>query len=290
MSLRPPSPVPLPSPLPLLDRVVLRSVQRLVPAAERRDWLRSWQAELWYMHHCKPSRRLGILRFALDLPTGLALDAFWLRTHSLRRSFSGTPILCVSSLFALCLLSFVISLASYGGWHALALHLGHQVEHCLVAGPLVLFVSFVIASSSRVKLSSRKSAVRWINHQLFFALKTSLVLLLMFLLSVDVVRPIYVPLPSGADLFQIFFFVLFALTALRWSFHDQEQRCKHCLCSLATPARVGRPSHNLLEWNGTEQICKQGHGHLSVSEMESSWRQYSRWIEQNTAWDQTAQV
>jgi hypothetical protein len=40
---------------------------------------------------------------------------------------------------------------------------------------------------------------------------------------------------------------------------------------------VGRPSHNLLEWNGTELLCPDGHGHLSVPEMETSWCQSSRW-------------
>ena len=95
-------------------------------------------------------------------------------------------------------------------------------------------------------------------------------------------------MPHAADLLQILFFVLFALFAVRWSFHDQEQRCKHCLCSLATPARVGRPSHNLLEWTGTEQTCKWGHGRLSVPEIETSWHQYSRWIDQTPNLDHVA--
>jgi hypothetical protein len=84
--------------------------------------------------------------------------------------------------------------------------------------------------------------------------------------------------PATADFFRIYFFVLFSLIGLRWAIHDQEQRCKHCLHSLATPARVGRPSHNLLEWNGTELNCTRGHGLLSIPEMETSWCQSSRWI------------
>lgn len=31
------------------------------------------------------------------------------------------------------------------------------------------------------------------------------------------------------------------MLGLRWAIHDQQQRCKHCLHSLATPSRVGRP-------------------------------------------------
>jgi hypothetical protein len=76
----------------------------------------------------------------------------------------------------------------------------------------------------------------------------------------------------------MFAFFFFALLGLRWAIGDQEQRCKHCLRSLTTPARVGRPSHNLLEWNGTERSCKHGHGLLSIPEMETSWCRSSRWI------------
>ena len=142
-----------------------------------------------------------------------------------------------------------------------------------------------ICSVSRIELNSIPHTLRWINHLLFSAVKMTLALLMTFLLSVCLARPLYIPLPHAADLLQILFFVLFALLAVRWSFHDQEQRCKHCLCSLATPARVGRPSHNLLEWSGTEQTCRHGHGRLSIPEIETSWHQYSRWIDQSSSLD-----
>ena len=274
-----------PSSLPLFHRALLHSVQHLVPAAERDEFLRSWHAELYHMDHCVPRRRVSTVRLHIDLPFGVASDALWLRTHSLRRAFAGTPTLCIASLLALSLLSFAFAVLSYGGWHALGLYFTRQAEHCMVAVPIILFVSSAIATFSHVELNSIPHTLRWINHLLFAALKTSLALLLTFLLSVCLSRPLYIPLPHGADLLQVLFFVLFALLAVRWSFHDQEQRCKHCLCSLATPARVGRPSHNLLEWTGTEQTCKQGHGRLSIPEIETSWHQYSRWIDQSSSFD-----
>lgn len=274
-----------PSPLPAFHDALLRFVGRIVPIAERDDFLRSWHAELFHMLHCVPRRRLGTVRLHIDLPLGVTSDALWLRTNSLRRSFAGTPALCIASLLSLSLLLFGFAVVSYGGWHALGLYFTRQAEHCLVAVPIILFVSSAIASFSHVELSSIPHTLRWINHLLFAALKTSLALLLTFLLSVCLSRPLYIPLPRGADLLQILFFVLFAILAVRWSFHDQEERCKHCLCSLTTPARVGRPSHNLLEWNGTEQTCKQGHGRLSVPEIETSWHQYSRWIDQTSSFD-----
>lgn len=277
-----------PSPLPFFHRAVLRAAQRVVPFAEREDFLRTWHAELYHMLHCVPRRRLSALRLHVDLPLGVASDAAWLRTHSLRRRLEGTPALCIASLLGLSLLSFAFTVLSYGGWHALDHYFARQAEHCLVAVPIILFVSSAIASFSHVELSSFPHTLRWVNHLLFTCLKTSLVLMLTFLLSVCLSRPLYIPLPHAADLLQILFFVLFALLAVRWSFHDQEQRCKHCLCALATPARVGRPSHNLLEWTGTEQTCKQGHGRLSVPEIETSWHQYSLWIDQTSGFDHVA--
>jgi len=277
-----------PSSLPFFHRVVLRTANYIAPSDERDDFLRNWHAELYHMHHCVPRRRLSAFRLHVDLPLGVASDAVWLRTHSLRRNLEGTPTLCIVSLLGLSLLSFAFAVLTYGGWQSLGRYFTRQAEHCLVAVPIILFVSSAIASFSHVELSSIPRTLRWANHLLFASLKTSLVLLLTFLLSVCLSRPLYIPLPHAADLLQILFFVLFALLAVRWSFHDQEQRCKHCLCSLATPARVGRPSHNLLEWTGTEQTCKQGHGRLSIPEIETSWHQHSRWIEQSSGFDHVA--
>lgn len=277
-----------PTSLPPFHNAVLRTAKHIVPSAERESFLRSWNAELYHMHHCVPRRRIGALRLHIDLPFGVIADAVWLRTHSLRCSLEGTPALCIASLLSLSVLSFAFAVVSYGGWRSLSPYLIRQAEHCLVAVPIILFVSSAIASFSHVELTSIPHTLRWINHLLFAALKTSLVLLLTFLLSVCLSRPLYIPLPHAADLLQILFFVLFALIAVRWSFHDQEQRCKHCLRSLATPARVGRPSHNLLEWTGTEQTCRHGHGRLSVPEIETSWHQYSRWIDQTASFDHVA--
>ena len=97
--------------------------------------------------------------------------------------------------------------------------------------------------------------------------------------------PFY-PMHRGlSDVLQELTFVLLALVGLRWSFEDHEQRCKDCLRSLASPERVGRPSHNLLEWSGTKQICLLGHGALSSPEMISSWCERSRWSERPAGLD-----
>jgi hypothetical protein len=278
-----------PPPLPRFDRTLLRAVEKIVPTAARADWLRTWQAELWHTHHRRHNRSRNV-SVAADLSLGLACDALWLRTESWRQIFSGTAVLCLATLAALCLFSGVLTLAMAGGWRPLWPHLAEQLQHFLFAAPLVTFVSFGTASRRQAGQSFAANAIHRIRRGLFLAAKTALTLALSFLLSVDLCLPLHAFLPNTADLLQILFFVIFALIALRWVFADQEQRCQQCLRALASPARVGRPSHNLLEWNGTEQLCKQGHGLLSVPEMESSWRQSSQWVDLTPTWDQPASI
>jgi len=276
-----------PPPLPRFDRTLLRAVEKVVPDAAREDWLRTWQAELWHTHHRRGARRLG---FAADLSFGLMCDALWLRAESWRVAFGGTAVLCLATLAGLCVFSGVLTLAMGGGWRPLWPHLAAQLQYFLFAAPLVTFVSFGTASRGQAGPRAAGRAAFQIRRGLFLTTKTNLTLLLSFLLSVNLCLPLHAFLPATADLLQILFFVIFALIALRWVFADQEQRCQQCLRALASPARVGRPTYNLLEWNGTEQVCKQGHGLLSVPEMESSWRQSSQWVDLAPSWDQPASV
>jgi hypothetical protein len=278
----------LPSPLPIFDRMLLRSVEKVVPSSEREEWLQTWEAELW--HVCHRSRNRGSRSFGIiaDLSVGLTCDAVWLRTESWRRAFSGTAVLCLASLLGLCVVSALFGLVLSGGWHSFSLNLGGQFKRFLIETPLVVFVTFATSSRRHLEQHTSGKRIYWIRRQLFFAAKSALVLLSAFLLSVDVCTPIHTPLPYTSEILQIWFSVLFSLIGLRWSFHDKEQRCKQCLRALATPARVGRPSHNLLEWNGSELICKQGHGLLSVPEIETSWCQSSQWVDQKSDWGQAA--
>jgi hypothetical protein len=280
----------LPSPLPFFDRCLLRTVAKIVPAPEREEWGLTWQAELWHLHHPTRYGHSYSLGSSANLAIGLIRDALWLRTEACRRSLAGTAFLCLASLLGLCLLSTLIGLAINGSWHSLAHSLRISFERSLFAAPLIVFVAFVTASHRNIELGFASKKLDWIKRQFFLSVKTSLILLVTFLLSADICRPIHPSLPNTADLFQILFFVLFALVGLRWAFRDQEQRCKQCLHLLSTPARVGRPSHNLLEWNGTELLCKRGHGLLSIPEMESSWCQSSQWIDQSPSWGQTASM
>ncbi|HEV2619328.1 MAG TPA: hypothetical protein VGU23_05255 [Acidobacteriaceae bacterium] len=275
----------LPSPLPRFDRNLLRAA-RIVPRCEREEWSRVWHAELWHMRHRSCNRP----RAAADLSIGLFCDALWLRGESWRRILHGTAALCVGTLSGLLVVATLVALAINGDWHTLSVALAGQFRRFLVEAPLVVVVNVGITSRICTERSSRTNTSAWLMRQLFLATKMTLTLLLSFMLSADVCQPVHAVFPLSADLLQTLLFTVLALVGLRWVFRDQGQRCKQCLRSLAMPARIGRPSHNLLEWNGTELACTRGHGLLSVPEMETSWCQSSRWVEIPPGWDQPASI
>ncbi len=266
--------------LPRFDQLLLQAAGTLVPAAQRDEWHRSWQAELWHKRHrtrTAASRRT----FAIaDLALGLLLDALWLRAEDWRRALRGTALLCLVSLGSMCALSALAALALHGSSSALAADVADQFRRFLFAAPLVVFVTFAVAPRRPVEHNSRGTGVRRLRRRLFFATKSALLLLLTFLLSTTCCEPLSHTFPNTADFLQVLVFVFFAVIGLRWTLDDQERRCKYCLRVLAAPARVGRPSHNLLEWNGTEMACARGHGRLSVPELETSWCRSSEWKSQ----------
>jgi hypothetical protein len=261
----------LPSPLSRADRLLLATTQWLVPVTERDEWFRSWRAELWYRSHRPAARPAPGLSF------GVVQDALWLRIEALRQGLIGTPSLCILLLVSLLLIATIPAIVVAGGWHAFALMAAANLTRIAVEASLVAFVSLAVAVTSLEENLSGPLRLR-LKARLFFFAKMALVLLLSWMVSTDLTWPLRSFLPFTALVLQSLLFVLFGLLASRWSSLDSALRCQHCLCSLASPARVGRPSWNLLEFNGTELACKHGHGHLSIPEIETSWHQSSVWI------------
>jgi hypothetical protein len=259
--------------LPACDRVLLQVAVRLVPAAERVEWTRSWHGELW--HRRFPRR--AVTRSTMNLYPGLLRDALWLRAESHRRALAGTVLLCLISLCVSVLLAAFPLYLVLGNGRVLFSYLAANAARFIIEGSLVTVVSFATAARF-IEHSSRVSPTAQIRASLFQAVKMVLVLLIAFLFSGDITQPLHYAHPFTAELIQPQIFVVLALLALRWSFSDSEGRCKHCLRSLAMPTRVGRPSRNFLDSNGTELVCDSGHGLLSIPEMETSWRASSRWI------------
>ena len=263
----------LPSPLPTLDRLLLRLGHDLAPADDRPDWLRCWRAELWHRRH----PRSGPAHSARDLYPGLLRDALWLRTESWRRALAGTALLCLLTLALFSAFAALPLLALYDSLHATAFFLLATTPRLLVEATLVTAVGFAL-SARPIEHSAPTAHLPRLRAHLFQGAKLALLQLIAFLLSLDLTQPFHAAHPFAAEILQPQAFTLFALLALRWSFLDQDSRCRHCLRSLAAPARVGRPSWNFLDSNGTELACPDGHGLLSIPEIETSWRQSSEWI------------
>lgn len=282
------SPRALPTPLPPVDRALLRMMRFAVPPAEREEWMRSWQAELWHQHH-HASKACGLpspghtgsFHRTKGLASGLIQDALWLRTESWNRIFSGTATLCLATLALLLVISALPILVTAGNWKAFALFITHNEQRFALESILIVFVSLAASAGymeTTTLLHRGASNVSLVRRPLFFAAKTMLLLLFTFLLSTDLLQPLHAYSPITAELLQNLAFLLMALIGLRWSSQDSDGRCKQCLRSLAAPSRVGRPSHNFLEWSGTELVCRHGHGMLTIPELETSWCRSSAWI------------
>lgn len=254
------------------DQRMLRAGVALVPAADRDEWLRNWHAELWHLHDRRNHTKVH------GLYAGLLRDALWLRSESWQRSYAGTAVLCLSALTGLCAVAVLLGVATYG-WEPYRAIIASRAVRFLVESLLIVAVSFATSSSLYVDQRTSGKTLCWIRRQFFLAAKSALLLALAFLLSTDSCMPLSTHMPMTADALQVFTFELCGIVGLMWAFRDQEQRCKHCLCALSTPAQIGRPSHNLLEWTGTRRACRFGHGVFSTPEMFSSWRQHSHWAE-----------
>lgn len=259
--------------LPKTDRVVLQVALRLVPAPERAEWVRYWRAELWHYHHPRSQNT----RSASLLYSGLLGDALWLQADKQRRAFVGTALVCLLCLSSCALVSAVPLFALLGSPRRLPDYLTLNAWRFACEASLVTLVS--LARTGRlVEHTSPSAPFARIRANTFYACKVLLVLLIAFFLSCDFMQALHASHAFTAELLQPELFVILALFGLRWNFRDSGGRCKHCLRTLAIPTRVGRPSWNFLDTNGTELLCEEGHGVLSIPEMETSWRQSSRWI------------
>jgi hypothetical protein len=114
---------------------------------------------------------------------------------------------------------------------------------------------------------------------LFLAAKTLLILPIVIFGSLDLGS-------LGKSLSPIFVHFAFigSLIAARWMLADQRKRCPVCLRLLANPVRIGESSHILLEWHGTELMCRRGHGMLYVPEWPPIWTSRQRWLEFDPSW------
>ena len=272
--------LPVGSTLPRSDRLLLRGIAYIVPRMDREEWLRSWEAELWWRRH--PLSGGAHTELFTDLSMGLCRDASWLRLESWLRLLRGTAALCLLVLGFSCLVSVLLAVCVYGSWNVVGLQVFSQVGYFLFASALIVFVTCATAGKRPAVSKTEQCLQTRLYRIAFLGAKLASLLTLMYLLSLDVCSTIAFSFPNTCEYMQMLLFVVGSICSLKWAFQDQEIRCKACLRLLNGPRQVGRPSHNLIEQSGNDFACRKGHGFLSVPELETSWRQSSEWISNAT--------
>jgi len=234
----------------LLGAAVLR------PCEGREEWLREWRAELWYVDR-------GRTRFCF----GAYRDALWLRQNAVRRPWLDSPFACLVALLGLVAISGAIAL--------------NEPVSAPVPGALGPFRSFlaivgyacvIMPSTTRFSLGEYPANGRAFRRWVFLAAKLLLVLALFYFGAMTSTRLRHA---AGSG---ILFLLWNCIFAFRWILADQRRRCPVCLHLLSHPVHVGQASRIFLGWDGTEFLCRKGHGLLHVPQTPTSWYGTQRWL------------
>jgi hypothetical protein len=280
---------PTPSPLPSVLHRMLHVGVQIVPAAKRPDWLREWQAELWYLAELHPNHRQTSVRDLTSLSYGILADAACLRADAIRDKARASAYTCLWVLAGYSLFCASAEWITEGSLRAA----GSAIATHLLGMFVWVVMPAVVASIATYPLRTLRSHAQqtrgasWLSGRLsvrakwnlFLAAKITLTLALAFLVSLVAVGPVTTMIGRNSDWVE---FALYAITVnggMRWALLNQEQRCQKCLRMLSQPTRVGPPSRNFLDWSGMEQSCADGHGLLHVPEMQGSWCWYDLWLE-----------
>lgn len=254
-----------------VHRAILVVASALVPYQRRNEWLKEWNAELWYVFDDEERSARAATPFCL----GAFRDAGWLRRQSVSKQLDGlagrqSPILCLAVLAAMTAISLWLAAAlptvAVSAWRKPAL------AHLLVLSLALL----ILVSTGRAEAGppSVGGPLFWP----FVGVKLGLLAVIVFFGTFDLGW-----LVSQSGLQPLASLVGYIL-AFRWALKDQRRRCPKCLRLLTGPVRIGHPGRTLLEWYGTEFMCTKGHGILHAPELARNSYSVSRWINLDTSW------
>jgi hypothetical protein len=270
-----------PSPL----RSILPLAARLVPLPRREDWLREWQAELWYLAERDPAGQRTTTRDLLSLSYGILADAACLQIDALRDRARASAYTCLWVLGGYSVFCTFAEWFTAGSLEKAGAAIATHFTALFVWVALPAFFASIATYPMRTLRShaqhargSSRLSVRTKWH-LFLAAKILLTLALAFLVSLVAVGPVNSAMGRSSDWIEVALYAITVSGGMRWALLNQEQRCQKCLRMLSQPTRVGPPSRNFLDWSGMEQACTDGHGLLHVPEMQGSWCWYDLWLE-----------
>jgi hypothetical protein len=154
---------------------------------------------------------------------------------------------------------------------------------------LLLFVA--LSWSSVVRLCAtgpRRNVTESLRWWLFFAVKSSLLMLIVLTASVDLVQIAVFRFGLSTQDYAggtLMWLCSVGLTiALTWSVRDQLSRCRTCLSRLRTQIELGNSVGTFCEPSGVELICDGGHGMLHLPVMAFSCLDSVRWTELDESW------
>lgn len=190
-----------------------------------------------------------------DLPPGVKLDVF---------SLGDLARLRVESLAAMVLISLLLVLAAN-------------------SRPLLLVYS------TAPNLIGRSSLLWWF----FFSVKTSLLLMLPWIASIEAVQTIISAWGWRAQEYvgavMMWLFLVGMTLALTWSIRDQLARCRCCLSRLRVQIALGNSLGPFSEPRGVDLLCDEGHGMLHVPVMHLTSLDSERWTPFDQSWRDVAQ-
>jgi hypothetical protein len=158
---------------------------------------------------------------------------------------------------------------------------------CLFAICLATLCLPAITSVSLGEYSLNLPQTSWsrrLRRWSFLSLKITLLLPIIYFLSLDLSYGCTRIGREQAGLIQLLSSFAMCLLGMRWVLKDQRQRCPVCLRRVAHPAQVGQASRTFLDWNGTEMMCLDGHTLLHVPSLPTSWFSTQRWLYLDPSW------
>jgi len=159
----------------------------------------------------------------------------------------------------------------------------------LAAAVFSMGLALLIGAVQMVRATRRGAAppVEAWRYWGFFVAKLWLLAAALVLAAAELAARNALSLRSGKFLFNLvleWLVILGILLAFRWAILDQGRRCPVCLRRLAMPVSTGIWSSLLINPAGTELLCDQGHGALTVSATGGLAGEVRRWITLEDDW------
>lgn len=262
-----------------LHLAILWAAARIVRESDRAEWRAEWQTELWYAMQVDGGGSLT--SFCL----GSLRDALWNRKNGgIRRHYGSVLMIACRPVFpeppaiecAHPLESPFRLLALLATLALIAVSLGVCAPQSPLSGgrlllsllPMCAIFWLVAALTTGAALGEYPRHRNWLGRGGFYIAKMTLLLLIVAFGASDLTAtPLQMNLAS-----------LGAFSAIRWAMIDQRRRCPICLRLLEKPVRMGSGSRILLEWNGTELLCRRGHGVMHIPQSPAIWFSKPRWM------------